>query len=94
MLSSADKVNQKLVDAVSQIPSFNILPLYGLNCYSIVKHHTLVLSERVVEVLERQILEHLHKAGGIDKKYQYMDNKQKLLAEGEHEEDPIYPPFV
>uniref|UniRef100_A0A183BLW6 Large ribosomal subunit protein uL4m n=1 Tax=Globodera pallida TaxID=36090 RepID=A0A183BLW6_GLOPA len=91
---SADKVAINLTEATSQIPSFNVLPLYGLNCYSIVKHHTLVLSKRVVEALERRILEHLHKAGAHNKQYRYMDYKQKILAEGEHEEDAIYPPFV
>jgi large subunit ribosomal protein L4 len=90
---SADKVPQNLVDATSAIPSFNIFPIYGLNCYSMMKYETLVLSLRALDVLEGKILGHLHQAGPTNKEYRYMDLKQKILAEGEHEEDPVYTPF-
>lgn len=58
------------------------------------KHSTLVLTTRVVEELERRILEHLYKTGPINKSYKYKDMKARLLAEGEENEDPVYTPFV
>lgn len=91
---SADNVPQNLVEACEEIPSFNIFPLYGLNCYSMMKHSTLILTTRVVEELERRILEHLYKTGPINKSYKYKDMKARLLAEGEENEDPVYTPFV
>ncbi|KAL3084561.1 hypothetical protein niasHS_008253 [Heterodera schachtii] len=91
---TVNKFNPNLVEATNKIPSFNVMPLYGLNCYSIVKHETLVLSRAVVEALERRILEYIHKAGVHNRKYRYMDYKQQILAEGEHEEDPVYTPFI
>jgi large subunit ribosomal protein L4 len=92
--SSADDISKNLIDATEQIPSFTVMPLYGLNCYSMMKHETLVLSRRTVDLLERRILEHIHKTGQKNKPYRYMDYKQKILAESEHEEDLVYPPFV
>ena len=91
---SVDDFPKNLLEATEQISSFTAMPLYGLNCYSIVKHETLVLSRRVVDLLERRILEQLYKTGQRNKPYRYMDYKQKILAEGEHEEDPIFPPFI
>lgn len=70
------------------------MPLYGLNCYSIIKHETFVISRRALEALERKILEFQHKTGSKNSKYRYIDYKETILAEGEFEEDPIYPPSV
>ena len=50
-----------MVAAIDRIPSFNLIPLYGLNCFSIVKYDTLVLSLRALDALEDKILQLLHK---------------------------------
>lgn len=53
-----------------------------------------MLSRRTLDALEQKILEFKHKTGSKNTKYRYIDYKQQILAEGEHEEDPIYPPSV
>jgi large subunit ribosomal protein L4 len=83
-----------LVDATEQLPSFNLLPVAGLNCFSILKHETLVLSKNAVDMLETNILKRLHSPISLRQKYQYKDYKQKILDESEHEEDPTYTPFI
>lgn len=85
---------ENLIDATDKIPSFNIMPLYGLNCYSIMKHETLVISMRALDALERKILNFIHKTGVKNLKYKYIDIKDKILAEAEQEEDPNYTPIV
>uniref|UniRef100_A0A915E1R9 Large ribosomal subunit protein uL4m n=1 Tax=Ditylenchus dipsaci TaxID=166011 RepID=A0A915E1R9_9BILA len=92
--TSAELVPQNLIKATEEVPSFNVMPLYGLNCYSIVKHETLVISRRALDALEERILEQLHKMGPKNPKYRYIDIKQTIQAEGQHEEHPIYPPSV
>lgn len=56
-----NEMDKKLVTAIDKIPSFNLIPLYGLNCYSIVKYDTLILSLRALDALENKILQLLHK---------------------------------
>lgn len=89
-----DENVKNLVEATEQIPTFTVMPLYGMNCYSIMKHETLILSKRVVDELERRMLERIYKTGLKNVQYRYMDYKEKILAESEHEEDPIQPPFI
>lgn len=83
-----------LIESTNKIPSFNVIPLYGLNCFSIVKHESLVISRRALDALEQKILQFFHKTGPRNLKYSYKDIKHKILAEAEHEEHPIYTPIV
>lgn len=91
---NAEDVPVSLIDATDQIPSFNVIPLYGLNCFSIMKHETFVISMRALNALEEKILKFIHKTGPKNVKYKYIDFKDKILAEAEHEEDPKYTPIV
>jgi large subunit ribosomal protein L4 len=83
-----------LVAAIENIPSFTAIPLYGLNCYSIMKHDTLVFSKKAIESLEEKLVQQFSRTTPLNKKYRYIDYKEVILGEGEHEEDPKYPPFV
>ncbi|XP_050405149.2 39S ribosomal protein L4, mitochondrial [Patella vulgata] len=47
--------------AVQDLPSFNLMPTYGLNVYSMLKHETLVLTLAAVEKLEEKLLYQLHR---------------------------------
>lgn len=40
---------------------FNLMPVYGLNVYSMLKHQTLVLTLAAVERIEERLLFHLHR---------------------------------
>ncbi|VDP10768.1 unnamed protein product [Soboliphyme baturini] len=61
------------------------MPLYGLNCYSILKHETLVFSLRAVKQVQERLLFHLNRAAPLHQKFKYMDYKKTLLCEGEDE---------
>lgn len=37
------------------------MPVYGLNCYSMLKHETLVLTTAAIDKIEEKILYQLHR---------------------------------
>ncbi|KAK3580874.1 hypothetical protein CHS0354_032936 [Potamilus streckersoni] len=47
--------------ALKELPQFNLMPVYGLNVYSMLKHETLVLTLAAVEKLEKKLLAQMHK---------------------------------
>ncbi|OWF55421.1 39S ribosomal protein L4, mitochondrial [Mizuhopecten yessoensis] len=56
--------------AVDKTPQFNLMPVYGLNVYSMLKHETLVLTLAAVEKIEKKLLYQMHKTAR-SKKYSY-----------------------
>lgn len=70
------------------------MPVYGLNCFSLMKHDTVVFSKRSVEILEDRIMKQMKRAESLQKPYKYIDYKPIILGESEHEEHPIFPPIV
>lgn len=60
-----------------------------------IKHETLVISKKALEIVEKRLLEHLHKSGPLQERFCYKDHKETILNEGEHEEDEEdMPPFI
>lgn len=57
---STDYAPQNIVAATDSLPHVNIMPVYGLNVYSMLKHDTLVLTMRAAEKIEERILHHLN----------------------------------
>lgn len=47
--------------ALNKIPQFNLMPAYGLNVYSMLKHETLVLTLAAVEKIQQKLLYQMHK---------------------------------
>lgn len=47
--------------ATDSIKHMNLMPVYGLNVYSMLKHDTLVLTKAAVDAIETKILILLHK---------------------------------
>lgn len=47
--------------ATDVIKHFNLMPAYGLNVYSMLKHDTLVLTKSALEHIERRLLVFLHR---------------------------------
>lgn len=88
------EVAANLVKATEDLPSFNIMPLYGLNCFSIMKYDTLVLSKKALLKLEERILFHFNRSETLLKKYKYKDIKEKILNEGSDENNEKYAPFI
>lgn len=54
----------------------------------------MVLSRRALDALEKGIMTQLYRTDTLQKKFRYYEWKEKILAEGENEENPVWPPFV
>ena len=46
--------------ATDPLGHVNIMPVYGLNVYSMLKHNTLVLTQAAAEKIEEKILQNLN----------------------------------
>ncbi len=46
--------------AVAKSRGLTLMPTYGLNVYSMLKHETLVLTVRSLETIESKLLFHMH----------------------------------
>ncbi|KAF1752298.1 hypothetical protein GCK72_018852 [Caenorhabditis remanei] len=89
-----DELTGGLAEAQQALPWLNVMPVYGLNCFSLIKYDTVVLTRSALDKIEERLLTHIHRAGPLNKKYKYMDMKEKILQEAEAEEDPLMPPVV
>ncbi|KAL6449092.1 hypothetical protein ACFW04_000655 [Cataglyphis niger] len=47
--------------ATDKIKHINLMPVYGLNVYSMLKHNTLVLTEKAARLIEEKLLYQLHR---------------------------------
>ncbi|GMR58692.1 hypothetical protein PMAYCL1PPCAC_28887, partial [Pristionchus mayeri] len=83
-----------LLEACDSVPSFNVMPLFGLNCYSLMKYNTIVFSLPALELLEERLLRQLHTAGPANKKYRYIDYKDAILEQEDKREHPKFAPYV
>lgn len=52
---------RNITAATDTIKHFNLMPVYGLNVYSMLKHDTLILTKAAVELIESKLLTHLHR---------------------------------
>lgn len=57
--------------ATDEIKHVNLMPVYGLNVYSMLKHNTLVLTRGALDLIESKILTHLHKMNTRDVQSKY-----------------------
>ncbi|KAM7354588.1 mitochondrial ribosomal protein L4 [Cochliomyia hominivorax] len=57
--------------ATDQLGYVNLMPAYGLNCYSMLKHDTLVLTVDAVKHLEERLLFQLHRADAFAKEQKF-----------------------
>lgn len=58
---STDIAPRNIIAASDGLPHVNIMPVYGLNVYSMLKHETLVLTLSAAERIEERILYHLNR---------------------------------
>ena len=59
-LCRPDVMPRAIAVASGQREHLNLMPLYGLNVYSLLKHDHLVITLRALLELERQLLARLH----------------------------------
>lgn len=60
---------RNITAATDTIKHVNLMPAYGLNVYSMLKHDTLVLTKSAVDVIEEKLLYHLNKNNARDEKF-------------------------
>ncbi|CAH2076151.1 unnamed protein product, partial [Iphiclides podalirius] len=60
IVDDSDIAPRNLTVATDSLPHINVMPVYGLNVYSMLKHDTLVLTLAAAEKIEERILHHLH----------------------------------
>nr|CAG4645147.1 EOG090X0EDZ [Leptodora kindtii] len=72
-VDDTDMMPTNITAASDSYGHINLMPVYGLNVYSMLKHQTLVLTLAAVERIEERILFHLHRNDAIEtnKKFRY-----------------------
>ncbi|CAG4972100.1 unnamed protein product [Parnassius apollo] len=60
IVDDTDIAPRNITVATETLPHVNIMPVYGLNVYSMLKHDTLLLTLSAAEKIEERILHHLH----------------------------------
>ncbi|XP_022124619.1 39S ribosomal protein L4, mitochondrial [Pieris rapae] len=60
IVDDTDYAPRNLTVASDSLPHVNIMPVYGLNVYSMLKHDTLILTQSAAEKIEGRILHHMH----------------------------------
>nr|CAD7587481.1 unnamed protein product [Timema genevievae] len=69
-LFSTDIMPRNISAASDQVKHVNLMPVYGLNVYSMLKHDTLVLTMAAVDQLEEKLLFHLNRTDtSVQKKF-------------------------
>lgn len=53
--------------ATDSLGYVNLMPAFSLNCYSMLKHDTLVLTVDAVKHIEERLLYQLHRTDGVAK---------------------------
>uniref|UniRef100_A0A915PJV9 Large ribosomal subunit protein uL4m n=1 Tax=Setaria digitata TaxID=48799 RepID=A0A915PJV9_9BILA len=93
-VNDSSEVPENLVEVCDKIPTFNVMPVYGLNCFSLVKHETVVFSLAALQSFQSHILFHKNRAQTLQRKYRYVDYKRIIMNEAENEIDPVHVPFI
>ncbi|XP_032515334.2 large ribosomal subunit protein uL4m [Danaus plexippus] len=67
LVDDTDYAPRNITVATDSLQYVNIMPVYGLNVYSMLKHDTLVLTQAAAEKIEERILHHLNSTKGVSK---------------------------
>jgi len=67
-VDTEDEFDEYITAATDDIPHMNLMPVYGLNVRSLLKHETLVLTVRAVERITERILFALNRTDGRERK--------------------------
>uniref|UniRef100_A0AAG5CV80 Large ribosomal subunit protein uL4m n=1 Tax=Anopheles atroparvus TaxID=41427 RepID=A0AAG5CV80_ANOAO len=60
-VDASDILPKNISLSTETIHHFNLMPVFGLNVYSMLKHNTLVLTESAIKDIERKLLEHINR---------------------------------
>lgn len=73
LVDNSDIAPKNIAIATDSIKHVHIQPVYGLNCYSMLKYDTLVLTIGAVEQIQSKLLHHLHRSDAF-----FMNRKFKV----------------
>uniref|UniRef100_A0A0B6YUG6 Large ribosomal subunit protein uL4m n=1 Tax=Arion vulgaris TaxID=1028688 RepID=A0A0B6YUG6_9EUPU len=59
-VDDTDVMPENIATSLSDIRGFSLMPVYGLNVFSMLKHETLVMTLAAVEKIEKKLLDHMH----------------------------------
>jgi len=78
-----DVFPENITAATEEIPHINLMPVYGLNVHSMIKHRTLVLTKSAVENITEKLLYALHRTDGKEAQHfnTYGPTEMKLKME-------------
>ncbi|EFN89342.1 39S ribosomal protein L4, mitochondrial [Harpegnathos saltator] len=62
IVDSYDIMPKNITLATDEIKHINLMPVYGLNVYSMLKHNTLVLTEQAARLIEEKLLFQLNRS--------------------------------
>lgn len=68
-INDVDIIPENMAIACDAYNPYNVMPAYGLNVYSMLKHETLVLTLPALEHIEKKILAHVHSCDHRDYEY-------------------------
>nr|CAD7425321.1 unnamed protein product [Timema monikensis] len=70
IIDNTDIMPRNISAATDEVKHVNLMPVYGLNVYSMLKHDTLVLTMAAVDQLEEKLLFHLNRTDtSVQKKF-------------------------
>ncbi|RZF46650.1 hypothetical protein LSTR_LSTR014986 [Laodelphax striatellus] len=74
-VDSVDIMPRNITAATCEIGHMNMMPVYGLNVYSMLKHEALVLTVSAVEEIERKIIYNLNRTDAKKKEQRFLVNQ-------------------
>ncbi|GAB1869381.1 Large ribosomal subunit protein uL4m [Camponotus japonicus] len=75
-VDSYDIMPTNITLATDEIKHVNLMPVYGLNVYSMLKHNTLVLTEKAARLIEEKLLYQLHRTDVKELSHPFKLNQQ------------------
>jgi len=78
LVDTVDNFPANITSATDDIPHMNLMPVYGLNVNSMIKHETLVVTKRAVEDLTAKLLHALHTTDVKEKMERSRDGPRQL----------------
>lgn len=61
LVDTEDIIPENLALSTDRLSYVNVMPAYGLNVYSMLKHDTLIMTERAVRYVEDKLLYQIHR---------------------------------
>lgn len=81
-VDDTDVVPKNIALATDEIQPYNIMPAYGLNVISMLKHETLVMSLAALEKIEHKLVTALHAPGPTNEKFDWANMNDNYAPPG------------